>query len=614
MVDVSQIPQLQLFVSCRKLADVDRFSVSDPLVEVQVKGHGASAYQSLGATEIAWNNLNPDFAKAFILDYHFEEQIGLRFNVFHARDRAGNLRQATLIGTIDCSLHEIVGSQGQQLIRTLRLPNSQESRGHIILRVEEIQRGKDIAKLRFVGSQLEDRSGWFHSFKPYLSISRALENGGFQVVHKTEVIPGRNPQWSGFEIPVQVLCNNDYSRPLRLEVFDTHHTGKIDTLGFCQTSLSDLTESGVKSFQIINPDKQRKRGYTNSGVIQLIELQMIKQYDFLEYISGGCEISLIVGIDFTGSNGHPRHMSSLHYLNPGGFNDYEKALFSVGEILLHYDSDKLVPVYGFGGKFNGSVSHCFPITFSSDPNVVNLDGMMRTYRQALERVELSGPTLFAQVIQAAVTMAESEQVNQQNQKYYVLLIITDGAIHDMPQTTDWIVRGSFAPLSIVIVGVGKDDFGNMDTLDADETPLRDSRGTQMMRDIVQFVPFRECENNPAMLTKEVLAEIPREIVNFFQKKGISPNPPLPKPEYDPLQRGNTFQQAPGGLPPQPAVMPPGGYGSVPPPGYPAPVIGAQAIPEGYPRVNPQQYAHAVGNSLVSGAMQGAIPRYGPKQP
>lgn len=473
------------------------------------------------------------------------------------------------------------------------------------MRVEEIQQGKDVVRMQIVGSRLEDRSGWFRSFKPYLAVSRALESGGFQVVHKTDVVASLNPPWAPFEIPIQVLCNNDYNRPLRLEVFDSHHNGKIDTLGFATTSLSEITESGRKEYQIVNPEKQKKRGYTNSGILELRAFEVIKKYDFLDYIQGGCEISLVVAIDFTGSNGHPRYPNSLHFLNPQGFNDYEKALCSVGEILLSYDSDKLVPLYGFGGKYNGSVSHCFPLTFSSDPNVVNMDGMMRAYRQALERVELSGPTLFAQVIQSAVMMAESEQVSQQNQHYYVMLIITDGAIHDMQQTIDWIVRGSFAPLSIVIVGVGKDDFGNMDTLDADDTPLVDSRGVKMDRDIVQFVPFRDCANSPSMLTKEVLAEIPREIVNFFQKHGIAPNPPLPKPEYDPLQRGNTLVQggpmrpppqadpyAPTYAPTDPQQPPQGAYMPYPPP------------PEaGYPRANPQQYAYAVGNSLVSGMLK-----------
>ena len=38
----------------------------------------------------------------------------------------------------------------------------------------------------------------------------------------------------------------------------------------------------------------------------------------LQFLSGGCEISLIAAIDYTGSNGDPDMPSSLHYISPTG--------------------------------------------------------------------------------------------------------------------------------------------------------------------------------------------------------------------------------------------------------------------------------------------------------
>jgi hypothetical protein len=72
-------------------------------------------------------------------------------------------------------------------------------------------------------------------------------------------------------------------------------------------------------------------------------------------------------------------------------------------------------------------------------------------------------------------------------KYFVLLIITDGAIMDMQQTIDELVQASFQPLSIVIVGVGNADFGAMNALDADGKLLVDSRRTPAARDMYVFV-------------------------------------------------------------------------------------------------------------------------------
>ena len=47
-------------------------------------------------------------------------------------------------------------------------------------------------------------------------------------------------------------------------------------------------------------------------------------------------------------------------------------------------------------------------------------------------------------------------------KYYIILILTDGLINDMEATTDEIVRASSLPISMIIVGVGNEDFSSMD--------------------------------------------------------------------------------------------------------------------------------------------------------
>ena len=123
--------------------------------------------------------------------------------------------------------------------------------------------------------------------------------------------------------------------------------------------------------------------------------------------------------------------------------------------------------------------------------------MIEAYKNSLKNVNLYGPTNFAPIIQLVNDMAEEENVTQANQKYFILLIITDGIINDMQKTIDQVVRGSGLPLSIIIVGVGSDVFESMDILDADENPLYSMKYKRYMEaDIVQFVPFRDFRHNP----------------------------------------------------------------------------------------------------------------------
>eukprot|EP01029_Cantina_marsupialis_P019370 TRINITY_DN449_c1_g1_i3.p1 TRINITY_DN449_c1_g1~~TRINITY_DN449_c1_g1_i3.p1 ORF type:complete len:392 (-),score=129.42 TRINITY_DN449_c1_g1_i3:242-1417(-) len=258
-------------------------------------------------------------------------------------------------------------------------------------------------------------------------------------------------------------------------------------------------------------------------MLHAVNGHLMKVDTFLDYIAGGCEISLSVAIDFTGSNGDPRTPGSLHYRNPRQKNDYQLCIERVGQILLEYDSDKLVPVHGFGGLVNGQTSHCFPLTFDpSNPEVAGIPGIMEVYNNAFNYVGLSGPTLFSQIIGEAVACAP--QCTQQDQSYHVLLILTDGIINDMSSTIDTIVQASDHPLSIVIVGIGNANFDAMEVLDADDTPLVDKHGQKMKSDIVQFVPFRDFKDSHfSRLSKETLAEIPGQIISYFKRKGIKPN-------------------------------------------------------------------------------------------
>ena len=143
-------------------------------------------------------------------------------------------------------------------------------------------------------------------------------------------------------------------------------------------------------------------------------------------------------------------------------------------------------------------SHCFALNGDIfNPEVDGLDGVVAAYKSALQNVNLYGPTNFAPTLEMVCDMAEQAKVTQDNQKYFILLIITDGIINDMQKTIDQVVRGSSLPLSIVIVGVGNDDFTEMDRLDADEVPLYSMKyKKEMAADIVQFVPYREFKGNP----------------------------------------------------------------------------------------------------------------------
>mmetsp|Transcript_4566 Transcript_4566/g.3789 ORF Transcript_4566/g.3789 Transcript_4566/m.3789 type:complete len:111 (-) Transcript_4566:322-654(-) len=97
-------------------------------------------------------------------------------------------------------------------------------------------------------------------------------------------------------------------------------------------------------------------------------------------------------------------------------------------------------------------------------------------------------------------------------QYIILLILTDGIIHDFQKTKDLLVAACDLPLSVIVVGIGDEDFEKMDELDGDDEPLRNSKGEKAKRDITQFVRFNKYKGNKEMLAEEVLAEVPGQLL------------------------------------------------------------------------------------------------------
>ena len=154
-----------------------------------------------------------------------------------------------------------------------------------------------------------------------------------------------------------------------------------------------------------------------------------------------------------------------------------------------------------------------------------IEGIMYAYNQAVQSVQLSGPTIFSQVLQTATGLSSSGLDGSQ---YFTLLIITDGVITDMENTKNAIVAACDYPLSILIVGVGPADFSRMEELDGDDEVLRDSNGRKASRDIVQFVAMRDFKGKSAQaFSSELLAEIPAQLCGFMRSKGIQPRPRAP---------------------------------------------------------------------------------------
>ncbi|KAH0790512.1 Copine family protein [Histomonas meleagridis] len=512
--NASNDPIINIHVSCKDIIKLDVGSPSDPMVVMFVPINGK--YCEVARTEVVWDDPNPSFVKFFQALYIFETQQPLRFNVYDCDSENAPLERHDFIGYADTDVQTLVSAGANEIKLELKHNTAKNKRGTLILTCEQASASNSVCNMTIACSDLR-KMRTFSKNWPYVQISKPSESGKLLPIYRSEVVPKTYKcTFKPIQIPLQVLCNGDTNVPVTISIMDHKRSHADDLVGSVTMSLQTFINGGNSSYTIEN-NKRRKMGN-----IRFLTINVIKKPTFYDYIRSGLQLNLITAIDYTASNMSPTDPRSLHYLSPNGLNQYESCIWSIGSVVCPYDSDQMFPVFGFGGKINGVVSHCFPLTFDpNNPNVQGLEGISMAYKNSLRMVQLSGPTLFAPIIHAATGVARTSF--DESHTYTILMILTDGIINDMPETIDAIVEASDAPLSIIIIGVGCANFDAMDVLDADDHPLRSRNGVMMKRDIVQFVPFNKfAANNGMGLAQEVLAEVPRQVDQFCSAHGFIP--------------------------------------------------------------------------------------------
>uniref|UniRef100_A0AAR2IUY3 Copine 4 n=1 Tax=Pygocentrus nattereri TaxID=42514 RepID=A0AAR2IUY3_PYGNA len=539
LVNSPCLTKVELRVACRGISDRDALSKPDPCVVLKMQSHGQ--WFEVDRTEVIRSSISPVFSKVFTVDYYFEEVQRLRFELHDISSNHNGLKEADFLGSMECTLGQVSAHDGmtmdciflmdlccsavcllltsftaqivsqRKLSKALLKQGNTSGKSSITVTAEELSGNHDYVELAFSAKKLDDKD-FFSKSDPFLEIFRVNDDGTGSLVHRTETIMNNlNPVWKSFKVSLNTLCSGDQERELKCTVWDWDSNGKHDFIGEYQTTFKEMKaamEGKQIQWECINPKYQvKKKNYRNSGVVMLTQCKM---HSFLDYIMGGCQIQFTVAIDFTASNGDPRNSCSLHYIHPYQPNEYLKALVAVGEICQDYDSDKMFPAFGFGAQI--------PPDFK-----VSIQGVVEAYQNCLPKIQLYGPTNIAPIIQKVANSASEEMHTKEAMEYFILLILTDGVITDMADTREAIVHASHLPMSVIIVGVGNADFSDMQMLDGDDGILRSPKGEPVLRDIVQFVPFRNFKHaSPAALAKSVLAEVPNQVVDYYNNKGIKP--------------------------------------------------------------------------------------------
>lgn len=519
--------------------------------------------QVIGRTEIVKSSYAPQWTKD--LDFEYVKGSKQYLNVGIYQSKKG--KELPICSEI-FEVSEMMASEKSKMSKNLKS-------GSIICAKIKEAKMKSLAGslvLQLSGTNIKNVECLLLGLKtdPFFEITTLDEDQS--VVYRSNLLLNNlNPEWDKGEIDLENLCNDDVGTRFIITVYDYEETGKHVKVGKIKTTVKELieTQRNRKSLPLL--DITQNVGNINvllahimrDGKNETLDEFVDTNVDISNHVTAGgvlpesgqrrvgtnpplnypegetpssheysecCEYNLTIAIDFSGSNGDPRIPTSLHFMGnpPGELNDYEQAITAVASILKKFDKDETYPVWGFGVKYAGKTQHCFQC--GEEPEVKGLSGILKAYRHVLKGpIVMSSPTDITGVIKYAAKTAKEALADgiDLNHKlsYSILLILTDGSVNDVNEMMSCLGNASSAPLSIIIVGIGKADFGAMKFLD--EFTVQDSR------DICQFIEFETLKRNLSALTRATLEEIPEQVVGFFVDNNIPPDPDYEKIYYTP---------------------------------------------------------------------------------
>ncbi|VAI45739.1 unnamed protein product [Triticum turgidum subsp. durum] len=394
------------------------------------------------------------------------------------------LEEQQFLGEAICNLSDVITKQNRLFTLKLgvsehNLPNPSKF-GELTVQAEESAGSKALMEMVFHCSDLEIKDLLSKS-DPFLLISRMSENGTPVPICKTEVRKNDlNPKWKPVIMNLQQSSNVESMAELHWSMHEAENLLMIECFNFSSNGKHDLVGKIVKS---------------------VAELENM-------YHSGNGENFFVPA-----SNAHDCHSKEVLK---------SQVILEIGDILQYYDPAKRIPSWGYGARpIDGPVSHCFNLNGSTyQPEVEGIQGIMSAYISALRNVSLAGPTLFGPLLSTATAIASQSLTNNQ-QKYFILLIVTDGVVTDFQETIDAIIKASDFPLSIIVVGVGGADFKEMEFLDPNKGGrLESSTGRVASRDVIQFAPMKDVHGTGISIVQSLLAEIPGQFMTYMRTREI----------------------------------------------------------------------------------------------
>eukprot|EP00536_Pseudo-nitzschia_multiseries_P005252 jgi/Psemu1/12044/gm1.12044_g len=631
----AEVLRLELEVRCRNLPKKDLLSQADGFCVLwkvptgykcsrrpdgtPTKDPGRKE-EEIGRTEVSRSCRNPTFSQTFRLNFVFHEEQTFVLRVYDEDLRyATELSEHDYLGGIVFTLGQVMGAKGCSLAKRLGSDdddgnynsnsnsnsnsnynssegsnnnnNNDDGEAYLVVTGRGVVENRENLDFRFSCQDLVqqhniiidkiDRTKIIDKCRPYFRLERLnRDDQSWEVVWKSEVKKQTlNPVWNEARLPLQLLCNNIQTNPLKITICDYEKSSSSHViLGSVETSVAEIigqAETGKIPVFIVKRDKQklfRMSKVKHVGLLKVLNASVSTVPSLLQYVSGGMSLDLMVAIDCSVSNGTWGTEDNLHFSGHHWLNDYQAGIKQLGKIAENFSP-------------GGLLVACYPVR----ERLCTSKDLLQAYNDhivpennpsfALGRRRASLNPLLAAATFRTIRLSKKRPC------YTVLAVFTAGDFDDLDETVEIICKAAEdAPISIVFIGVGSgsghnnkssnnlnnnnnnsshshtnnnhnhnhnhnqhndgnhnhnhnhqhgDNFESIRQL-CGEPKLRDSRGIPTAREILTFVSFKQFGGNATAVVAEALRQIPEQFVAYQVINGIKPLPPVPAPDFEKL--------------------------------------------------------------------------------
>ena len=260
----------------------------------------------------------------------------------------------------------------------------------------------------------------------------------------------------------------------------------------------------------------------NSEVISIkIEKDTSKmennKISIFDFFKGGLKLSCFISVDYSNEITNPLKNTTINYIN---------ILQNVSSAISNYTKNHLFYAFGFGATPRNTFSNInvFSLNMNEKDSSINtIEKVIQNFNSCLSK-NLIEPQEDRN-ISSLIKKITNEIYNLYELRFYnVSFILTRGNIekNDIQKTIDAIIESSYLPLTIFVIGIGKNDFSQIQKVIGSNHKYS-SLGMEKMRNNILFTSLiDDFSNSDEKLISWCIKELTKQIINFYELTKTSP--------------------------------------------------------------------------------------------